>query len=264
MTIRVRDLEDSPERAGEEAPGPSAEQLEEVVHQINGICRSSSVEFALRVGAVVIHHFYNGDTRAWRDRGPKATSFRRLSEHPELALSAGALYRCVAVFEMCDRLRAASRWRRLGASHLRTVIGIPEEKQEYLLNKANTERWTVQRLQEQAQVLRVKRSRGGRRPRSVLGKHLRVLGRCLQDCESAIDSVDSHELGELEQSLEMLEKMKASVDELADALESHKSRLLGDGGLVSVPSVAKAGRWRIPSERAGISSVPRDKPGAIG
>jgi hypothetical protein len=234
------------------------EQLDEVVHQINGICRSSSLEFALRVGAVVIHHFYDGDTHAWRDRGPKATSFRRLSEHPELALSAGALYRCVAVFEMCDRLRAASRWRRLGASHLRTVIGIPDDKQEYLLTRANDERWTVQRLQEQAQVLRVKRSRGGRRPQSVLGKHLSALGRCLQDCELALDSVGSHQLDELERSLEILEKIKASVEELADALESHKSRLLGDLSLVTVPSVSKTVRPR----EARLISAGREHRGA--
>ena len=221
MAIRVRELEDSFDENAVE----SSDQIDEVVHQLNGICRSSSLEFALRVGSVIIHHFYNGDTDTWRSRGPKVNSFRRLAEHPDLALSAGALYRCVAIFEMCDRLRAASRWRRLGASHLRVVIGLPPDKQESLLNSANEERWSVQMLQAKTQGLRTSRTRGGRRAQSALGKHLRMLDRCLQDWDVALDSVGSHELDELERTVHLLEKMKTCVDELAEAVEAQRSRL---------------------------------------
>lgn len=228
MAIRVRQLEDALEERADENSTVSAQELEEVVHQINGICRSSSLEFALRVGAVIIHHFYGGEAEAWRHRGPKVNSFRRLAEHPELALSPGALYRCVAIFEMCERLRAASRWRRLGASHLRAVIGIPVDKQEYLLSKANDERWSVQTLQAQAQRLRIGRTRGGRRVRSQLGKNLCVLDRCLENCRVALDSGGSQELDELERGLAMFEKMKASMDELSAVLESRRSQLLSD------------------------------------
>jgi hypothetical protein len=201
------------------------EQIDEVVNQLNGICRTSSLEFALKVGAVIIHHFYEGDTKAWRDRGPKVNSFRRLAEHPELPMSAGALYRCVAVFELCDRLRAVSKWRRLGASHLRAVIGVPREKQENLLAMANDERWSVQFLQAKAQELREGRPRGGRRPQSPLEKNLRALDQCLRDCENAFDRVEAHKLEELDQSLQLLTKMRASVDELARAVEVRRGRL---------------------------------------
>lgn len=226
---RSRRSEDALAECSDESSTVSADELDDVVHQINGICRSSSLEFALRVGAVIIHHFYGGETETWRHRGPKVNSFRRLAEHPELALSAGALYRCVAIFEMCERLRAASRWRRLGASHLRTVIAVPTDKQEYLLNKANEERWSVQTLQAQAQSLRSGRTRGGRRAQSQLGRSLCVLDRCLQDCRAALDSAGSPELDELEleRSLVMFEKMKAAMEELAATLESRRSQLPG-------------------------------------
>ncbi len=204
------------------------EQIDEVVNQLNGICRTSSLEFALKVGAVIIHHFYGGDTKAWRDRGPKVNSFRRLAEHPELPMSAGALYRCVAVFEMCDRLRAPSKWRRLGASHLRAVIGVPPDRQENLLAKANEERWSVQFLQTKAQELREGRPRGGRRPQSPLEKNLRALDQCLRDCEGAFDRVEAHKLEELDQSLQLLTKMRASVDELTRAVEVRRGRLAHD------------------------------------
>jgi hypothetical protein len=263
LAIRVRQLEDALDESTPADSAVSAEQLEEVVHQINGICRSSSLEFALRVGAVIIHHFYGGATEAWRHRGPKANSFRRLAEHPELALSPGALYRCVAIFEMCERLRAASRWRRLGASHLRTVIGIPADKQEYLLNKANEERWSVQTLQAQAQRLRMGCSRGGRRARSPLGKQLSVLERCLQDCQLALDSVGENQLDELERTLAMCEKMKASVEALAGTFESRRRQLLSGSGPVGAVSSAGAPD-AVPGGEARGRSPFRPDPGEVG
>jgi hypothetical protein len=215
LAIRVRELEDS----SEEGAALSAERLDEVVTQINCICRSSGLEFALLVGSVIIHSVYAGDTEAWRSRGPKANSFRRLAEHPDVALSAGTLCRCVAIFEICDRLGAASRWPRLGASHLRAVIGIPRDKQEYLLRKANDERWSSQTLRTQALRLSTGPSRGGRRAQSELGKHLRRVDRWLQGYEQALDGVASHELNEIERSLQLLRKVKASVEELAGVVE---------------------------------------------
>lgn len=222
---RVGELESRPENNIEASTSLSEGQLDEVVHQLNGICRSSSLEFALRIGALIIQHFYGGKTEVWRDRGPKLHSFRRLAEHPELTLSAGALYRCVAIFEMCERLRAPARWQRLGASHLRAVVGIPAEKQEYLLTKANNERWSVQVLQAEAQGLRTGRNRGGRRASSRLGKHIRALDRCLQDWGRSLDSMASSQPEELQRSLELLEKMKAAVEQLTWAVEAQRNRL---------------------------------------
>src|SRR6478735_5141212 len=96
-------------------PVEERDTVDRVVEHLNRICRNSGLEFALQVGSVVIHHFYDGDVEAWRVRGPKAVSFRRLALHPQLPMSPGALYRCVALFELCDRLEAPSRWRNLGA-----------------------------------------------------------------------------------------------------------------------------------------------------
>jgi hypothetical protein len=217
-------IDEDPEAATEQ----SSDQIDEVVNQLNGICRSSSLEFALRVGAVIVHHFYNGDTQRWRERGPKLHSFRRLAEHPSLTLSAGALYRCVAIFEICDRLRAPTRWRRLGASHLRAVIGVSPDKQEHILTLANEQRWSVQVLRENVQGLRAPRARGGRRAQSAIGRHLRVLDRCLQEWSGALGSVDATEMDELERSLRLLEKVKVFVDELACAVEVQRNRLAQD------------------------------------
>jgi hypothetical protein len=200
----------------------SADQLDDIVQQLNGIYRSTSLEFALRVGAVIIHHFYGGDPGAWRDRGRKVNSFRRLAEHPGLALSAGALYRCVALFEICERLHAPARWRRLGVSHLRAVIGISGREQERLLTQANEERWSVQVLQAKAQNLRVSRARGGRKAQSALCRHARALDRCLQHCNRAFESVRACAVNDVEQSLERLGRIKSAAEDLLRTLQTQQ------------------------------------------
>jgi hypothetical protein len=205
----------------------STDQIEELVNELNGICRTSSLEFALKVGAVIIHNVYEGDTKAWRDRGPKVHSFRRLAEHPNLLISPGALYRCVAVFELCERLRAPTRWRRLGASHLRAVIGLPAERQEALLAVANEERWSVQVLQERAQQLKVGRSRGGRRARSPLEKNLRALDQRLRDCEGALQQLELGNSEELKKTLQLLMKLETALEHIGGVVETCRGRLRG-------------------------------------
>lgn len=215
-------------RGRDRAPVRSSDfvdHIEQVVNELNGICRTSSLEFALRVGAVIIHNFYEGDTKAWRDRGPKLHSFRRLAEHPDLLISPGALYRCVAIFELCDRLRAPARWRRLGASHLRVVIGVPREKQEALLAMANDQRWSVQLLQAKAQQLKKDRSRGGRRTRSPLEKNLRALNQRLQDCEEALNQLDADARDDLERSAELIVGIETSLEQVGRCVDAWRARL---------------------------------------
>jgi hypothetical protein len=214
--------------ANRQRPSEQIEQVEQIVNEINGICRTSSLEFALRVGAVIIFNFYDGDTKAWRDRGPKLHSFRRLATHPDLLVSPGALYRCVAVFELCDRLRAPSRWRRLGASHLRAVLGVPHDRQESLLALANEQRWSVQHLQTRAQELKEDRARGGRRARSPLEKNLRALDQHLRACEGALLHLPASDSDDFEKNLILLTKLRASIEDLGHRVETLRVQLERD------------------------------------
>jgi hypothetical protein len=201
------------------------EEVELVVAQIRQICRDSSLEFALRVGGVVIHHFYGGDVDAWRSRGPKLHSFRRLAEHSELPMSPAVLYRCVALFEMCERLKAPSRWRRLGASHLRTVIGLDPDTQQRLLSRANSEQWTVKSLQQEALRCRsVASPRGGRRPRSTLAKSLASVRRSLSECEAGLErEIAALSPAELERTTTLLSETLEQVAKLARAAAQRRA-----------------------------------------
>lgn len=193
------------------------EKIDIVVAQLKRLMRMASLELALRVGAVIIHHFYDGDTDAWRSRGPKTASFRRLARHPELPLSAGSLYRCVALFELCERLNAPSRWERLGASHLRLVIGLPHDVQERLLKTANSERWTVKVLQQHALEERGSRSTfGGRRAEPVLTRSLRRVQRCLEEHSSLVDQADLISALDAQRCTTLIEDARRCLERLAD------------------------------------------------
>jgi hypothetical protein len=196
-------------------------EIDIVVAQIKRLMRTASLEFALRVGAVIIHQFYDGDADAWRSRGPKIASFRRLAQHPDLPLSAGALYRCVALFELCERLNAPSRWEHLGASHLRLVLGLPPSAQERILKAANSNRWTVKVLQ--LEVLKERAARvtlGGRRAEPVLTRSLRRVQRCLEEHSSLVDQADLISTLEAQRCKALIDDARRCLERLADSISA--------------------------------------------
>lgn len=197
----------------------SDEQIDMAVAQIRRIARCANLEFALRVGAVIIHHFYDGDTSTWRSRDAKTASFRRLARHPELPLSAGSLYRCVALFELCERLKAPSRWQHLGASHLRIALGLPPDVQEKMLVAANENRWTVKAFQSAVAGEKARHgARGGRRPASPLCKSLKAVKRCLEEQMDVLRAVPASSFDQIEESHELLAETSAHLDHLSQLL----------------------------------------------
>lgn len=202
-------------------PAPAAGDIDIVVAQIRRLARTASLEFALRVGAVIIHHFYAGDTDAWRSRGPKTASFRSLARHPGLPLSAGALYRCVALFELCERFNAPSRWEHLGASHLRLVLGLPGDTQERVLVEANAKRWTVRTLQEVVSREKTARvARGGRHATPPLAKSLQRVRKCLDEHRDVLEQAWGVSSQELEQSICLVEEARLCLERLSSSLQA--------------------------------------------
>ena len=199
--------------------GRTDEEIEIVVAQIKRLARTASLEFALRVGGVIIHHFYDGDASAWRSRGAKTSSFRRLARHPDLPLSAGALYRCVALFELCDRLNAPSRWEHLGASHLRLVLGLPPSTQERLLALANANRWTVKEFHREISAGRVSRiTHGGRRAKAPILKSLKAARNCVANHGGLLENMRALSPEDLEASMSLLDEIKSFLEPLSSSV----------------------------------------------
>jgi hypothetical protein len=198
----------------------SAEEIGIVVTQIRQLRRAAGLNFALGVGALIIRHFYKGNANAWRSRGAKIASFRRLAAHPELPLSPGSLYRCVALYELCDRLQAPSRWEHLGSSHLRLVIGLPPDIQEKLLSTADARRWSVKTLQEAVGLARRTPSmKGGRRVQPPITKALSSVKKCLSGWQALIEQAHLSS-DDVQCGLRMIEDAKMDLEQLSSRLQA--------------------------------------------
>jgi hypothetical protein len=159
-------------------------KVERVVRQLNAICKTATFDFAMSVGKLIIDNFYSGDLEAWRSRGIKNVSFRRLANHPDLPMSATALYRSTAIYEVCRRI-GADDWKHLSTSHVRLVLPLPPNQQVRLLKRAEADGWSVQRLREEVGALQPSGqvSRGGRKKRPRFRKALRSLQAFLDESQ---------------------------------------------------------------------------------
>lgn len=153
----------------------TSDPVESALARIRHVARASSLQLALDVGEIVFTTIFGGDAAAFRARGPKHTSFRRLALHPELPMSASNLWRAVAIYELSLRFPALVSAQHLGVCHVRAVLGLPAAEQERLLNRAEKERWALSRLE--AQAARQRKGQGGRPPKLEVLKALDSLRR---------------------------------------------------------------------------------------
>jgi hypothetical protein len=122
--------------------------VDRMVRELNALCKSATLEFALAVGELVIRSLYAGDVDCFRSRARKHhAALRELATHPDLAMSASMLYGCIAIYELCERLDARS-WQHVSTTHLRLVLPLQPDEQASLLREAEANRWPVRRLEE--------------------------------------------------------------------------------------------------------------------
>jgi len=134
--------------------------------RLESIPRRNSLGTVLAFGDLLLDEVFDGDMLAVRE-GRGSTTLREVARSGRLGLSASTLYRYVAVADLCRRLGRRS-FMHLGVSHLRQVLPLPTEQQETLIERAERERWTVQKLKAEVQRRRHEGGgpRRGRRPRS--------------------------------------------------------------------------------------------------
>ena len=174
----------------------AADVIDTVVTTLTTLVRGAGIEMALKVGEIVVEGIYGGDLKALRDRGSKDTSFRKLSAHPRLPFSPVTLWRSVAVYELVQRMPGLAKTKHLGVAHLRAALGLPQSVQEHLLRSAEIERWTKDRLENQAARYRKKeKSKRGRRPMPPAIRYVRQLDRLTRKEDASVEDLD---LGDLD------------------------------------------------------------------
>jgi hypothetical protein len=205
--------------------------VDKVVIELNRICRSATFEFALSVGKLVVDRLYGGNLDAWRSRGTRDRSFAALTRRPELPMSPGALYRCVATYEICERLGAANRWKHVSSCHVRAVIGLPEEAQARLLDTAERQRWTVVQLENAAGSFRPASSPRGGRPRlPEIAKTARALSRFVDEkgnLGGAMSNIDELSPEQAREVFEAIGRLRLACDTLLPLIEGALLRATG-------------------------------------
>lgn len=194
--------------------------IDEVVRELNELSRAATLDLTTKIGEVIVARFYGGAVDAWRTRGDKDASFRKLAaraESGELHVSASGLYRSVAIYELCQRFDVSVR-KHLGVTHLRTVLGLPEVQQQRLLTAANDKGWTTERLETEA--AKVRKASGEKRGRPVLPrfqKTIAKLGRILEARDEFfgdLEQIDDLEPEEARELLDAVTGMKEQCEEL--------------------------------------------------
>jgi hypothetical protein len=207
----------------EEAP-----PIEQTVARLNGLCRLQSLELTLAVGQVIVEDLYGGDLDAWRSRGPKDHSFRKLAAHEGLQLSAAVLARSTGIYEMMTRL-VVSTWRHLGPSHLRAALQLPGEAQSAILAQADREGWTATEMERRCREARPRDPEGarpGRRPMPVVVKRLTKVNRLIDEALSAgveDDLLSDWPVERLAVLLDESERRILRLRELCDLLDTRIS-----------------------------------------
>lgn len=134
-----------------------------------------TTEDAYDVGRLIVEELYRGDRPEHGGRG--RTTFRKISEEMNGRMSAQALYRCAAIYEMCRDLKLKPKWAHLGMSHLSLLLGLADPQKRRLLREAETGRWSVERLRLATGELRGRGTAGGaRRGRKPLPRFARAVG----------------------------------------------------------------------------------------
>jgi len=236
------------------AEGVSDHQIDVIVSQLRRVCRQATMEYALNVGRIIIHNFYDGDISAWRGKGPKQASFRRLARRPDLPMSPVLLYRCVATYELCERIDALARWNNINVSHIRAVLNLPDDTQVELLSQANAERWSVRRLEELASAARSScKTRRGQRNHLV--RAVKALSRALAEHMSQRPSFDEMNIGDVRRTLsdarEVLEQLEEMLDPAAQVIDTRGA--CSDRPHDGAPSLSAHEGLRQPSPHDGAA-----------
>lgn len=197
--------------ASRRAPAGGAKWPDAVYDDRRGKLRPQD---AYDVGKIIVEDLYQGERPEHGRRG--ITTFRKISQNMKGRMSAQALYRCAAIYEMCKALSVRPKWQHLGMSHLSLVLGLTTAQQKRLIASAEKGEWSVEKLRQEAGKLREKKkARKGRKPLPRFAKALHQLDRFVDGRESLTGDLDA--LGDLDRPKikDMLKKVTVVQKQLA-------------------------------------------------
>jgi hypothetical protein len=137
-----------------------ATEIDALVRQLRELYVGAGVQLSIDIGRLIIERLFGGDLERWRARGRKDVSFRKLEKHPDLPFHASTLSRAVSVYMLEQRRNDLTSFRHVTPSHLQEIAMLGDGEQDRLLEKVESEKWSMRRLrQEVAGMLGASRGR---------------------------------------------------------------------------------------------------------
>jgi len=220
----VGDSPTSPTEAADlQPPAVSDEAIDEAYEELRQVQRDATLTLAIKMGQIIVTRLYGGSLEAWRRHGPKESSLRKLAKKFEAdgsGTSASTLSRAVGIYDLEQRVGVSAR-KQLTVTHVRAVLGLPEDQQEKLLDKAEATGWSTRKMEDQARRARQRLARGRGRPAlPPVVKSSRQLRRVTTDTRKelagGVGTLSEDQLGELR---ETIQATRALCDQLAEVLD---------------------------------------------
>lgn len=197
--------------------------LRQLAQQLKASGKHDNFQRTLELGRWLVQHLFDGNLESFRSARDRS-GFRRLAGKPGVPHSALVLYRAAAVFELNHRLAARERWPELDQSHLRSVLGLPQDEQVRLLELSVANGWTVNRLASEASRRRGPVPGRGRAALPEFVKALRSL-RGFNDPScyrlSDVDRATELDLKVLVEQVELAERLASRFAQIASELSNY-------------------------------------------
>ena len=198
--------------------------IDALVRDLRALHRGAALDFSLAVARLLVDRLYAGDLGAWKQRGTRDASFRKLAEKLDPldipGLSSGSLARAIYVLELDTRVGIVGR-PQLTLSHALAVAGLPEAEQERMLGEAEARDLSVAALRREADDLRRANPAPGRKGRPRLPAFVRTVNRWERDLED-----DTGSFGDLEQAATLDTEEARRMRRVVESMQARCAALL--------------------------------------
>lgn len=121
--------------------------LQRAVEDINRIHARRGMELIKELGKYLLHTFFGGDIRTWRERQGRHQTFRALARREDLQVSYATLWYAVAVLEQLEDIPEHIATQ-LSFSHHRLLLPLKDNRDKLALaRRAVDERLTTRQLE---------------------------------------------------------------------------------------------------------------------
>ena len=199
--------------------------LDHIVRDLRHLYVAAGLQLSIEMGRLIIDRIFGGDFHRWRSRGRKEVSFRKLERHPELPFRASTLSRSVAIYTLSRRRADLGTLLHVGPSHLYEIVALDEVDQDRLLACAESDRWSVRRLRQEARGVakQTGRLRGQKATPPKFVAWLRGVRQegAVPALTAELKAVEALELDEARELLETTRGLLQNLEVLARTLGNH-------------------------------------------